>query len=117
MSSPNDNAGRIHRQAFIVRNSISFAQAELIVSIGLYRGSVRLQLVDNSSALLYSAATSKKALDRRWVLGFRNLLLDNLAEHNVFSHNRQNVYGGSVNYEPSGHRTPRRSSPGSECIS
>ena len=117
MSSPNDNSGRIHKQAFVVSIFVSFTQAQLMVITGLYRGSVRLLLVDHGSALLYSLASTTEALDRRWLLDFCNLLLDNSAEHNVFSHYRRNVSGGSINYETSGYRASRRSSPGSDCVS
>ena len=117
MSSPNDNAGRIHKQAFVVSILMSFAKTQLMVIVGLYCCSVRLLLVDYGSALLYSLASTTKALDRRWLLDFCDLLLDNSAEPNVFSHYRRNVSGGSINYETSGYRTSRRSSPGSHCVS
>ena len=117
MSSPNDNAGRIHKQAFVVSTFMSFAWAQLMVTTGRYRGSVHILLVDHGSALLYSLASTTKALDRRWLLNFCYLLLDNSAEHNVFSHYRRNVSGGSINYETSGYRTSRKSSPGDDCVS
>lgn len=88
-----------------------------MVIIDLYRGSVRLLLVGHSSAFLYSLASTTKALDRRWLLNFCNLLLDSSAERTLFSRYRRDVSGGSINYETSGYRASRSSSPGSECVS
>lgn len=109
MPSPNDQAGRVHKQAFMVDCILSYAWADSILTCpGVNRYSLCLVLTECGLTFLCSSTHPKTIFDWRCLFRCRSLLYDMLNSHTVLYYTRQSVSSASDSGQASERRHPSR---------
>lgn len=108
MSSPNFQAGRIHKQAFIVSGSLIAWADPVLTCAGVNRCFTCPLLIECGLTFLCSSTRSKTTLHRRCLLRCRSLLYDMRNSHNLLRYRRQDVSSASHFHQTSGRRNTSR---------
>lgn len=108
MSSPNDQAGRLHKQAFMVDLPSSSQIPYLFTCSGVDRCSFCPLLTECGLTFLCSSTHPKTIFDRRCLFRCCFLLRDMLNSHTLFRFHRQAVSSASDIGQASERRHPSR---------